>query len=190
MLKLDHFYKEKRGSDITSWRKGRLTATELIEDVVEAYINNLFDYSNLKVIENRNLVHWIINKVTAHICLSYFKEWLNIAKQRSKNIIVPTSAEIKGMKDRCIPEMAFRFHPDMAKKQSVEFYYETKNTLHSLMDRSFGECPHEKKSIRSSLYSMKSYGPLGASMMYNSHMTEENKELRQYVDQYVLRLTL
>lgn len=28
-------------------------------------------------------------------------------------------------------------------------------------------------------------GSLGASMMYYSHIIEENKELRQYVDQYV-----
>jgi hypothetical protein len=188
LLKLDHFYKEEqRGSDITSWTKGRLTITEFVEEEIETYLSNLVEYSNFKIIQNTKLVHWVINKVTAHICFNYFKEWLDISEQRAKELTIPSSEKMKEMKERSIPEMAYIFYPDM----TVEFYYrhDNESTSEALTKQSHGQCPYEKEYHRTRLNSMKSYSPLRAAMIYYSNKTDENKRLRQYVYQYVLRLS-
>lgn len=111
----------------------------------------IFDHTNLKEIENKPLIHWVLNKATEHICLSYFQEWLSRgADQGSKDVSVPKWNEVMNMKIRSIPAMVFTHGSDMEKQQSVDFYYKNKSKrLFKDIDTMRYECPFDSQTKRS-----------------------------------------
>lgn len=192
LLQTEKFYKDQRSNDMkTSRHNGINVATILFEDEIKEYFKKIFDHTNLKEIENKPLIHWVLNKATGHLCLNYFQEWLSRADQGSKDVSVPKWNEVMKMKARSIPEMVFTHGSDMEKQQSVDFYYEIKSKrLLKDIDTMRYECPFDSQNKRSSILSMKSYTPLSVAMMVFDNPCEENKRLSQYVSQYVTRLTL
>ncbi|MMZ43443.1 hypothetical protein D1872_49920 [compost metagenome] len=71
LLRREHFYNNL----VISRRKPGITVvTELIESIIDDYKTMLFAHTNLSTYDNKEMFHWVINRVTSELCLNYFYE--------------------------------------------------------------------------------------------------------------------
>lgn len=188
LLMTDQFIKVIKG-DETCPRKylGIEFATQLIGKNIIDLKNKLFAQTNFFEVDNRAMFHWIINRFTSEMCLNYFYQWLEIAEEGSKQIRVPDWNQITRMIEKSIPNIIFKHHSDVARKQKIQITA-CKET-HDIKSKNI-KCINSSKSSRKVLRQMKSYTPLSIAMKIFDNPSEENKILRKYVEQYVSRLTI
>ncbi|WP_262684390.1 hypothetical protein [Paenibacillus baimaensis] len=77
LIRSEKFYKDLKANDISPVCPSNFAiVTSLIQRVLESYRRELFNQTNMKEVDNRLLLHWIINRLTIQICINYFKQWI------------------------------------------------------------------------------------------------------------------
>ncbi|MDQ0887911.1 hypothetical protein QFZ81_002999 [Paenibacillus sp. V4I9] len=121
LLQTAHFHKVIRG-DETNSRKflGLELATQLIEKIIIDSKNKLIDHMNLFEVNNREILHWIINRITSELCLNYFYQWLEISTKGTVQIRVPNWNQVRIMLEKSIPKIIFKLSDVDGNKQVIE----------------------------------------------------------------------
>ncbi|WP_240421192.1 hypothetical protein [Paenibacillus periandrae] len=123
LIQSEKFYKDLKANDISSVCPSNFAiVTSMIQLVLESYRRELFNQTNIKEVDNRLLLHWIINRLTIQICINYFKQWILVATQCAEQKTVPNWNAVNEMVENSIPEMAFKHSINMELKQPVEFF--------------------------------------------------------------------
>jgi hypothetical protein len=188
LLMTDQFYNEVKG-DILKPRKflGLELVTKLIEPHITCFKYKLFKHTNLYEIDNRRLVHWTINRYSSELCLNYFYQWLKIARTGAEQVRVPTWTEVSRMIDNSQPQIIYKHHSDVGLYQEVEVIisHDLRNSdyMHEM------KCATSTKQMRKEYRSMSCFTPMSVAMRAIDS-TIENKQVRDYVNQYVSRLTI
>ncbi|MDQ0901300.1 hypothetical protein QFZ80_005128 [Paenibacillus sp. V4I7] len=66
------------------------------------------------------MFHWIINRVTSELCLNYFYQWLEIAKEGSEQIRVPNWNQVRIMIEKSLPNFIFKHNANVGLKQTIQ----------------------------------------------------------------------
>jgi hypothetical protein len=188
LLQTEHFYMNHRW-DETNPRKylGLEFTTELIISIILEYKDKLFSHTNFFEVDNRELLHWIINRVTVELCLNYFYQWLKIASEGANDKRVPDWTQVRTMIEKSLPTIIFKVPADVSQKMASDVIIQKAARLENSIEMI---CPLGSKSIRKAFRNMKSFTPLSVAMLIFNDPSIENKTTRSYVDQYVKRLTI
>ncbi|WP_123040519.1 hypothetical protein [Cohnella candidum] len=183
ILKIEHFYRTSRSDGIAPPKLFLFEyATKLIQDELKYYRSRFMEYSSIPIDRKEAAVNWLLNRITAEFCINFFNEWLRIAQEGAAEIKVPNWNEIHIMKANCFPRIAFKFNGNDPIGQ-IEF-----SRLQYEKDKSQCIYPSNNNKERRMLNKMKSFHPLKVAMKIMDNPSNENKKLKEYVDQYVNRL--
>lgn len=184
LLQLEQFYRQSRSDGIASPKLYAFeSATRLIHDELKYYRSRFMEYSPIPTEKKEAAVNWLLNRVTADFCINFFHEWLMIAQRGAADIKVPGWAEIKIMKERSMPKIAFKFNVNDDSKGRIE-YVQVRPDNRSIKN----SCPYDNINKRKVFNKMKTHHPLKVAMMIIDNPSEENKQLSKYVDRYINQL--
>ncbi|WP_336077169.1 TniQ family protein [Paenibacillus sp. 203] len=184
LLGREHFY---NNLVISRRRPGITVATELIEHIIDDYKNRLFAHTNLSKYDNREMFHWVINRVTSELCLNYFYEWLKIAVEGAEQISVPNQDKLDIMLQNSIPRAILKHNSDVRQKQKIEIILPNVDRRINLNEF---KCPLSTKTMKKLLFKMNSFKPLSVAMRIYENPSDENKRIESYVKQYVMKLRI
>lgn len=188
LLQTEHFYKFRRDNEINTRKYlGFEFSTQLLERIIVDFKDKLFEITNLYAVDNREMFHWIINRITSELCLNYFYQWLEIAAEGAEQIRVPDWNQIRIMLEKSLPNIIFEHYADVGRKQAIEVIVQ--NEARSIKFNNI-KCAISSKSMKKALRKMKSFTPQSVAMRIFDNPTDENKAIRTYVDQYVNKLTI
>ncbi|MFC5528260.1 hypothetical protein [Cohnella yongneupensis] len=177
LLKLEYFYRQTRGDEIKLPKLyGLEFATKLIHDELKYYRLRFLDYSTLTLDKQEAAVNWLLNRVTAEFCISFFKEWLEIAHKGTLELKVPNWNNIVQMKVISFPKIAFNFN-----------VYDSNGKIECILKNSVAklpvyDCPYNTIKKRRALKKMRTHHPLNVAMKVFDCPNNENLQLKSYVD--------
>ncbi|WP_127457957.1 hypothetical protein [Paenibacillus chondroitinus] len=151
LLQTTHFHKVIKG-DETNSRKylGLELATQLIEKIIIETKNKLIEHMNLFEV-NREILHWIIKRITSELCLNYFYHWLEISTKGTEQIRVPNWNQVRMMLEKSIPKIIFKLS-EVGNKKVIEVILQNETKKKTDIN-----CVISSKSIKKSLRKMKSF---------------------------------
>ncbi|WP_144023472.1 MULTISPECIES: hypothetical protein [Paenibacillus] len=159
--------------------------TQLIVKKINYIKDKLFLHTNYSDVDNRRMLHMILNRYTSEICLNFFYQWLSIAKEGSRRAVAPPWIQIEQMIEMSLPSLIFKLDSDTRKKASIIQVYRSKNVreLPELM------CTIGSKQMKKEIRNMKSYTPSRVAMKVFDNSSQENISQRDYVNKYVAKFS-
>ncbi|MCY9660709.1 hypothetical protein P5G65_29820 [Paenibacillus chondroitinus] len=135
LLQTTHFHKVIKG-DETNSRKylGLELATQLIEKIIIETKNKLIEHMNLFEV-NREILHWIIKRITSELCLNYFYHWLEISTKGTEQIRVPNWNQVRMMLEKSIPKIIFKLS-EVGNKKVIEVILQNETKKKMMLEKS------------------------------------------------------
>ncbi|WP_249862975.1 hypothetical protein [Paenibacillus konkukensis] len=157
--------------------------TKLMEPHIHYLMDRLYRQKCFAEIGDRRLFHRIISRYIIELCLKFFYNWLSIAKQSSEDIRVPTWNEVNKMADESLPKIIVKHQKVDGLSEQIEVILNEQGSLRQMNN----DMKCETSTKRMDYRLMKSFTPLSIAM---NEQTVETKQLRNYVQKYVSRLTV
>jgi hypothetical protein len=181
LLKSERFYKiNPRSHDLPQTRTPSL-ATKLISDEL-LYLKDQYLRQTSGEPERESALTWMLNRVTAAFCLSFFRAWLGIAEEGARKEVVPSWLEIEELKRTSFPKICFKYRIPL-KGNTIEYIISRQNQS---ADFDF-ECPNQSASRRKKIKLVKSYTPQRVAMMVFNKSLVRDKQLQTYLEWYVTK---
>lgn len=141
---------------------------------------------NLSNVESRPVFHQILNRYTSELIINYFYQWLAIAEEGARLTVAPKWKQINEMIEMSLPSIIFKLNIDLENRiDTVKVYYE--NNRSDLPINLI--CTNSSINTKNEIQKMKSHIPSVVAMKIFDNPTQENKLLREYVDNYVNRFS-
>ncbi|MBB3132241.1 hypothetical protein FHS19_006970 [Paenibacillus rhizosphaerae] len=185
LLQTSTFYNNSKHGDLNEY-DGKSYVTKLFKKNIDYIKKILSSQLNLSDIDSRPVFHQILNRYTTELLLNYFHQWLAIAEKGARLAVAPKWKQINEMIEMSLPSIIFKLDADLGKKiDTVQVYYKN-NRLDlpiSLV------CTNSSSNMKNEIRKMTSFIPSMVAMRIFDNPTQENKLLREYVDNYVDRFS-
>ncbi|MFX3634425.1 MAG: hypothetical protein ACE3L7_00145 [Candidatus Pristimantibacillus sp.] len=189
LLRTSYFYKDNPKLNDFNLRRsvGLEFATQLVAKHIKYIKDKLFFQTNISDVDNRALLHQIMNRYTSELCFNYFYQWLAIAKEGSRRAIAPKWNQIEQMIEMSLPNIIFKHDENVGGNDGIVQVFKSEGQQKNDLNL---ECMTNSTSMKKQIRNMSSYTPLRIAMKIFDNPSQENKELSKYVDKYVARFSI
>ncbi|TMV43514.1 hypothetical protein FE783_35050 [Paenibacillus mesophilus] len=138
-VETDHFYQITKGNE--------LKREALIDSFDKMYVP--------LIIEDKEVYHWLIRRVTCEYLLNYFYQWLEVSVEGSTQLSVPDWRQVSIMLEKSLPKIIFKHDINVKHKQEIQVIIKKEDREKNINEK----CVNNSRNKRKELRNMKSFTP-------------------------------